>query len=83
MFKCFHEANDIDICSTICHGEIFAKQEGHMPLYSNNLECLNLLLPSKAAWRILDLSYCGIGDMGMQLLHHSLTANINLDTLKL
>ena len=86
MFKCFHEANDEDMCAKICQAEIFAEQEivfRHTPLYSNDLECLNLFLPSRTAWKMLDLSYCGVGDMGMQLLHQSLSSQTDLDALKL
>ena len=87
LFKCFYEANDKEMCTAIYNAEVFST--GRIDLDGNillphDIECLTIFLtfvPSKT-WKQLNLAYCGIGDVGCQILYRALVPNIHNITIE-
>jgi len=87
LFKCFYEANDKKMCTAIYNANVFSS--GRIDLDGNTLlphdiECLTIFLtfvPHKV-WKLLNLAYCMIGDVGCQILYRALVPNVHSITIE-
>ena len=90
LYRCFHEAGNVDICNTIEQSETFSNKEINIngnTLTASDVECVTLFLTSSfhKEWMTLDLIYCYIQDHGLHILHRGLLhcRNITIDRLLL
>ena len=90
LYRCFHEAGDVDICKTIERSVTFSDEEINLvgtSLTASDVECVTVFLTSSShkEWVGLYLSYCYIQDHGLHILHRGLLhcRNITIDELKL
>ena len=77
LYRCFHEAGDVDICRTIEGSEKFYNKEINLcitPLTAIDVECITVFLTSSShkEWARLELSDCYIQDHGFHILHRGL-----------
>jgi len=87
LFKCFYEANDKKMCTAIYNAKVFSSDridlDGNI-LLPHDIECLTIFLnyvPHKV-WKLLNLAYCGIGDVGCQILYRALVPNVHSITIE-
>ena len=90
LYRCFHEAGDVDICKTIERSVTFSDKEIDLmdtSLTASDVECVTVFLTSSShkEWVWLNLSGCYIQDHGLHILHHGLLhcRNITIDQLLL
>ena len=90
LYRCFHEAGDVDICKTIERSVTFSYKKIDLQftsLTASDVECVTVFLTSSShkEWVELDLSYCYIQDHGLHILHRGLLhcRNITIDWLLL
>ena len=97
LYRCFHEADDVDICKTIEQSLIFdddtdthtdtlqIKFVGH--LMASDLECVSLFLTSSLhkVYTLLYFWNCHIQDHGLSILHRGLQhcSDITINELEL
>ena len=77
LYRCFHEAGDVDICKTIERSVTFSDKEidlSHNRLTASDVECVTVFLTSSfhKEWVWLNLSRCYIQDHGLHILHRGL-----------
>ena len=77
LYRCFHEAGDVDICKTIERSVRFSDKEinlNYTSLTASDVECVTVFLTSSfhKEWVWLHLSYCYIQDHGLHILHRGL-----------
>ena len=77
LYRCFHEAGDVDICKTIERSVTFSDKEIHLNrtrLTASDVECVTVFLTSSfhKEWVELHLSNCYIQDHGLHILHRGL-----------
>ena len=90
LYRCFHEAGDVDICKTIERSVTFSDKEINLyrtRLTASDVECVTVFLTSSShkKWVGLYLSFCYIQDHGLHILHRGLLhcRNITIDELVL
>ena len=90
LYRCFHEAGDIDICKTIERSVKFSDKKINLSrttLTASDVECVTVFLTSSfhKEWVGLDLHNCYIQDHGLHILHRGLLhcSNITIDRLGL
>ena len=95
LYRCFHEAGDVDICKTIERSVTFSDKEIHLSrietfstrLTASDVECVTVFLTSSfnKEWAWLNLTGCYIQDHGLHILHRGLLhcRNITIDWLGL
>ena len=90
LYRCFHEAGDVDICKTIERSVTFSDKEINLSLTSltaSDVECVTVFLTSSShkEWVRLNLYSCYIQDHGLHILHRGLLhcRNITIDQLLL
>ena len=88
LYRCFHEAGDVDICKTIEQSVKFSDKMidlGYNTLTTNDVECVTVFLTSSfhKEWVGLYLHRCYIQDHGLHTLHRGLLhcSNITIDQL--
>ena len=88
LYRCFHEAGDVDICKTIERSVTFSDKEINLwgtRLTASDVECVTVFLTSSfnKEWVGLQLSHCYIQDHGLHILHRGLLhcRNITIDQL--
>ena len=88
LYRCFHEAGDVDICKTIERSVTFSDKKidlNFTSLTASDVECVTVFLTSSShnEWVWLDLSDCYIQDHGLHILHRGLLhcRNITIDQL--
>ena len=79
LFRCFFEAGDSNICSSIENAKIFHSKELNLrytTLSPSDVECITTFLAysSHKEWTELNLTSCFIQDHGVKILHHGLTS---------
>ena len=77
LYRCFHEAGDVDICKTIERSVTFSDKEINLEgnsLTASDVECVTVFLTSSfhKEWVWLNLSSCYIQDHGLHILHRGL-----------
>ena len=77
LYRCFHEAGDVDICQTIGGSVTFSNNEINLSgitLTASEVECVTIFLTSlfHKEWMWLNLSECYIQDRGLHILHRGL-----------
>ena len=77
LYRCFHEAGDVDICKTIERSVTFSDKEIHLSrnsLTASDVECVTVFLTSSfhKEWVGLNLFSCYIQDHGLHILHRGL-----------
>ena len=92
LYRCFHEAGDVDICKTIERSVRFSDKKidlnlRYTSLKASDVECVTVFLTSSShkEWVWLNLSRCYIQDHGLHILHRGLLhcRNITIDQLEL
>ena len=90
LYRCFHEAGDVDICKTIEQSVKFSDKKinlGYTTLTASDVECVTVFLTSSfhKEWAGLYLYNCFIQDHGLHILHRGLLhcSNITIDLLGL
>ena len=90
LYRCFHEAGDVDICKTIERSVTFSDKEINLrgiSLTASDVECVTVFLTSSShkEWVWLYLYSCYIQDHGLHILHRGLLhcRNITIDQLRL
>ena len=90
LYRCFHEAGDVDICKTIERSVTFSDKEINLRntrLTASDVECVTVFLTSSfhKEWVELDLYGCYIQDHGLHILHRGLLhcRKITIDQLQL
>ena len=90
LYRCFHEAGDVDICKTIEQSGKFNDKVINLMnirLTASDVECVTVFLTSLyyKEWVVLDLYGCYIQDHGLHILHRGLLhcSNITIDQLVL
>ena len=90
LYRCFHEAGDVDICKTIEGSVTFSDNVinlNNSTLTASDVECATVFLTSSIhkKWVELNLSLCYIQDHGLHILHRGLLRcrNITIDQLEL
>ena len=90
LYRCFHEAGDVDICKTIERSVTFSDKKinlGYTRLTASDVECVTVFLTSSfhKEWVGLYLDSCYIQDHGLHILHRGLLhcSNITIDQLRL
>ena len=90
LYRCFHEAGDVDICKTIERSVTFSDKEINLEgtsLTAGDVECVTVFLTSSShkEWVGLYLYRCYIQDHGLHILHRGLLhcRNITIDQLML
>ena len=83
LYRCFHEAGDVDICKTIERSVIFSNKEIDLSftgLTASDVECVTVFLTSSfhKKWVTLNLSNCYIEDSGLHILHRGLLHSSNI-----
>ena len=88
LYRCFHEAGDVDICKTIERSVEFSDKVIDLRvtrLTASDVECVTVFLTSSfhKEWVGLHLFYCYIQDHGLHILHRGLLhcSNITIDQL--
>ena len=88
LYRCFHEAGNVDICKTIERSVTFSDKVINLILTSltaSDVECVTVFLTSSShkEWVRLNLSFCYIQDHGLHILHRGLLhcRNITIDQL--
>ena len=88
LYRCFHEAGDVDICKNIERSVTFSDKEIDLSdtrLTASDVECVTVFLTSSfnKEWVELYLSGCYIQDHGLHILHRGLLhcRNITIDQL--
>ena len=88
LYRCFHEAGDVDICKTIERSVTFSDKKINLyftSLTASDVECVTVFLTSSShkEWVGLYLSSCYIQDHGLHILHRGLLhcRNITIDQL--
>ena len=86
LYRCFHEAGDVDICKTIERSVKFSDKKinlSYTRLTASDVECVTVFLTSSfhKEWVGLDLEGCYIQDHGLHILHRGLLhcSNITID----
>ena len=88
LYRCFHEANDTNICKNIEQSKIFNSKvidlSRHV-LTTSDVECLALFLTSSfhKQWLELNLYKRYIQDHGLHILHHALYQHTDIAINKL
>ena len=77
LYRCFHEASDVDICNTIERSVRFSNKVINLRftrLTASDVECVTVFLTSSfhKEWVWLNLSLCYIQDHGLLILHRGL-----------
>ena len=77
LYRCFHEAGDVDICKTIERSVKFSDKEINLSgtrLTASDMECVTVFLTSSfhKEWVWLSLFSCYIQDHGLHILHRGL-----------
>ena len=77
LFRCFFEAGDKDIYTSIENAAIFQSKEidlRYTTLSPSDVECISIFLAysSHKEWKELNLTSCFIQDHGIQILHRGL-----------
>ena len=77
LYRCFHEAGDIESCKTIEQSEAFNRKKIDLSITtfsSRNLQCVTLFLASSfhKEWVKLNLFGCYVQDHNLRVLHHGL-----------
>ena len=90
LYRCFHEAGDVDICRTIERSVTFYNKVINLSgtrLAATNVECVTVFLTSLShkKWEWLNLSLCYIQDHGLHILHRELLhcGEVTIDNLGL
>ena len=90
LYRCFHEAGDVDICKTIERSVTFSDKEIDLSstrLTASDVECVTVFLTSSfhKEWVRLNLTLCFIQDHGLHILHRGLLhcRKITIDRLHL
>ena len=90
LYRCFHEAGDVDICKTIERSVTFSDKVINLMytrLTASDVECVTVFLTSSfnKEWVWLNLYGCYIQDHGLHILHRGLLhcRNITIDMLGL
>ena len=90
LYRCFHEAGDVDICKTIERSVKFSNKVIDLKgttLTASDVECVTVFLTSSfhKEWAGLYLYRCYIQDHGLHILHRGLLhcSNITIDLLGL
>ena len=90
LYRCFHEAGDVDICKTIERSVTFSDKKIDLSpttLTASDVECVTVFLTSSfhKEWVLLHLDDCYIQDHGLHILHRGLLhcRNITIDKLGL
>ena len=90
LYRCFHEAGDVDICKTIERSVTFSDKMINLmetSLTASDVECVTVFLTSSShkEWVWLYLFRCYIQDHGLHILHRGLLhcRNITIDQLML
>ena len=89
LFRCFFEAGDNDICTSIENAKIFHSKELDLrftTLSPADVECITTFLTfsSHKQWKELNLTSCFIQDHGVKILHRGLTScDITIEKLGL
>ena len=91
LYRCFHEAGDVDICKTIERSVKFSDKKidlDRIRLTASDVECVTVFLTSSfhKEWVGLDLTSCYIQDHGLHILHRGLlhcSKDITIDQLVL
>ena len=90
LYRCFHEAGDVDICKIIERSVTFRNKKINLSdtrLTANDVECVTVFFTSSfhKEWVGLYLSNCYIQDHGLHILHRGLLhcRNITIDELRL
>ena len=89
LYRCFHEAGDVDTCKTIERSVIVCSNKeidlSGTRLTASDVECVTVFLTSSfhKEWVGLNLSSCYIQDHGLHILHRGLLhcRNITIDQL--
>ena len=88
LYRCFHEAGDVDVCKTIERSVKFSDKKIYLSrtiLTASDVECVTVFLTSlfHKEWVGLNLSNCYIQDHGLHILHRGLLhcSNITIDQL--
>ena len=81
LFRCFFEAGDKEVCTSIEKARIFNSEEVDLhftTLSASDVECIAVFLAhsSHKEWKELNLTSCYIQDYGVWILHRGL---INCD----
>ena len=76
LYRCFHEAGDVESCKTIEQSKAFNSKEIDLSVttFSRNLECVTVFLTFSfhKKWVKLNLYGCYIQDHDLRILHHGL-----------
>ena len=90
LYRCFHEAGDVDICKTIERSVTFSDKRINLrstSLTASDVECVTVFLTSSfhKEWVWLYLYNCYIQDHGLHILHRGLLhcRKITIDQLQL
>ena len=90
LYRCFHEAGDVDICKTIERSVKFSDKMvdlSYTTLTASDVECVIVFLTSSfhKEWAGLYLNRCFIQDHGLHILYRGLLhcSNITIDLLGL
>ena len=90
LYRCFHEAGDVDVCRTIEQSAKFHDKEinlSYTRLTAIDVECITVFLMSSSCkeWARLDLFECYIQDHGLHILHRGLIhgSDITITSLRL
>ena len=90
LYRCFHEAGDVDICKTIERSVTFSDKKINLRdarLTAGDVECVTIFLTSSfhKEWVRLNLIGCYIQDHGLYILHRGLLhcRKITIDQLQL
>ena len=88
LYRCFHEAGNVDICKTIERSVKFSDKEINLNgtrLTASDVKCVTVFLTSSfhKEWVRLNLYLCYIQDHGLHMLHRGLLhcSNITIDQL--
>ena len=90
LYRCFHEAGDVDICKTIERSVTFSDKEINLSrtsLTASDVECVTVFLTSSfhKEWVEFNLYSCYLQDHGLHILHRGLLhcRKITIDELRL
>ena len=77
LYRCFHEAGDVDICNTIERSVTFSNKQIDLmdnSLTASDVECVTVFLTSSfhKEWAGLTLTGCYLQDHGLHILHRGL-----------
>ena len=88
LYRCFHEAGDVNICRTIEQSATFSNKEINLhlnTLTANDVECVTIFLTSSfhREWVWLNLSCYYLQDHGLHILHRGLLCRGDISINKL